>query len=56
MCGLVAKGIISKNVAQGLMNDTAQFVISDPDLKDITIYLRDAYQEIKKDSDSNCPL
>ena len=56
LCGLVAKGMISKDVAQGLMNDTAQFVISDPDLKDITIYLRDAYQEIKKDSDSNCPL
>ena len=55
-CGLVAKGIISKDVAKRLMNDTAQFVISDPDLKDITTYLRDAYQEIKKDSDSNCPL
>ena len=52
----MAKGIISKDVAKGLMNDTAQFVISDLDLKDITTYFRDAFQEIKKDSDSNCPL
>ena len=53
LCGLVAKGMITKNVAKGLMNDTAQSVISNPDLKDISTYVRKAYQEIRKDSDSN---